>query len=246
MFHPLFPALKAAYCGSGGFRLSPYGEHLLRHSAHPSLQSSRKAQWSCEHGPFMMAFKAPTLGVLGWPKRALGCHPFIEAPVTQFSGILPTTVRPGQAAVLRQEIVSLLEKEAIEELPPTQMESGFYSWYFAVPKKVGVLRPILDLRLLNLALRVSKFKMLTVKSILSQIQPRDWFVTTDLKDAYFHIQIVKRHRKFLRFAFEGKAYQYFVLPFGLALAPRTFTKCMDAALAQLWLQGVRILNYLDD
>ncbi len=53
----------------------------------------------------------------------------------------------------------------------------------------------------------------------------------DLKDAHFHIQVVQRHRKFLRFAFGGKANQYKVLPFGLALAPRTFTKCMDAALA---------------
>ncbi len=48
---------------------------------------------------------------------------------------------------------------------------------------------------------------------------------------------------FLRFAFGGKAYQYKVLPFGLALAPRTFTKCMDAALALLRLQGIRALNY---
>ncbi len=40
--------------------------------------------------------------------------------------------------------------------------------------------------------------------------------------------------------------QYKVLPFGLALAPRTFTKCMDAALAPLRLQGIRVLNYLDD
>ncbi len=44
----------------------------------------------------------------------------------------------------------------------------------------------------------------------------------------------------------GKAYQYKVLPFGLALAPRTFTKCMDAALAPLRLQGIHVLNYLDD
>ncbi len=73
-----------------------------------------------------------------------------------------------------------------------------------------------------------------------------WFVTVDLKDAFFHIQVVQRHRKFLHFAFGGKAYQYKVLPFGLALAPRTFTKCMDAALARLRLQGIRVLNYLDD
>ncbi len=61
-----------------------------------------------------------------------------------------------------------------------------------------------------------------------------------------HIQVVQRHRKFLRFAFRGKAYQYMVLPFGLALAPRMFTKCMYAALALLRLQGIQILNYLDD
>ncbi len=60
------------------------------------------------------------------------------------------------------------------------------------------------------------------------------------------LSVIQRHRRFLRFAFGGKAYQYKVLPFGLALAPRTFTKCMDAALALLRLQGIRVLNYLDD
>ncbi len=105
---------------------------------------------------------------------------------------------------------------------------------------------ILDLRRLNFSLYKGKFKMLTMRTIMSQVQEGDWFVTIDLKDAYFHIQVVQRHRRFLRFAFGGKAYQYKVLPFGLALAPRTFTKCMVAALAPLRLQGIRVLNYLDD
>ncbi len=54
------------------------------------------------------------------------------------------------------------------------------------------------------------------------------------------------HRRSLRFAFEGVAYQHMVLPFGLSLAPRTFTKCMDLALSPLRQLGIRILNYLDD
>ncbi len=91
-----------------------------------------------------------------------------------------------------------------------------------------------------------KFRMLTVKQVVSQIRSEDWFVTIDLKDTYFHVSILSSHRKFLRFAFRGKAYQYRVLPFGLALSPRTFTKCVDAALAPLRLQGIRILNYIDD
>lgn len=81
---------------------------------------------------------------------------------------------------------------------------------------------------------------------MNQIQSEDWFVTIDLRDAYFHISILPSHRKFLRFAFRGEAYQYRVLPFGLALSPRIFTKCMVAALAPLRLQGFRVLNYIDD
>ncbi len=108
------------------------------------------------------------------------------------------------------------------------------------------LRPILDLRLLNRSVRRLKFRMLTVKQVVSQLRSEDWFVTIDLKYAYVHISILPSHRKFLRFAFRGKAYQYRVLPFGLTLSPRTFTKCVDAALAPLRLQGIRILNYIDD
>jgi len=164
----------------------------------------------------------------------------------RFRGVLPTLVGPEQALVLEQEVKTLLLKGAIERVPPPSRELGYYSRYFIVPKKDGGLRPILDLRLLNRTVGKLKFKMLTLKQIVSQIRSEDWFVTIDLKDAYFHVSILPQHRKFLRFAFGDEAYQYRVLPFGLALSPRTFTKCMDAAIAPLRLQGIRILNYIDD
>ncbi len=165
----------------------------------------------------------------------------------RFDGDHLTVVNSAsKASVLQQELSSLLHKGAIEEVPQLDVERGFFSRYFLVPKRDGGLRPILDLRRLNFSLYKGKFKMLTIKTIMSQVQEGDWFVTIDLKDAYFHIQVVQRHRRFVRFAFGGKAYQYKVLPFGLALAPRTFTKCIDAALAPLRLQGIRVLNYLDD
>ncbi len=71
-------------------------------------------------------------------------------------------------------------------------------------------------------------------------------MSLNLKDAYFHVQVAPHHRRFLRFAFEWMACQYKVLPFGLSLAPRTFTRCMDAALSPLQQMGIRILNYLND
>ena len=164
----------------------------------------------------------------------------------RFHGVVTTSVHNENAHVLRAEVKNLLVKGAIEIVPPAHRDSGFYSRYFLVPKKDGGLRPILDLRHLNRALMRRRFRMITLKQILSQIRSGDWFFSLDLKDAYFHIQIAPRHRPFLRFAFEGVAYQYKVLPFGLSLAPRTFTKCMDAALSPLRQKGIRILNYLDD
>ncbi len=164
----------------------------------------------------------------------------------RFSGVVSTSVHGENARVLCSEVMTLLEKGAIEMVPPALSESGFYSRYFLIPKKDGGLRPILDLRCLNHALMRRPFRMITLKQILSQICTGDWFCSLDLKDAYFHIQIAPHHRRFLRFTFEGVAYQYMVLPFGLSLAPRTFTKCMDAALSPLRQMGIRILNYLDD
>ncbi|KAL0201442.1 hypothetical protein M9458_004629, partial [Cirrhinus mrigala] len=164
----------------------------------------------------------------------------------KFRGVLTTLVQGPNTAVLRAEIAVLLAKDAIETVPSAEMKKGFYSPYFIVPKKGGGLRPILDLRVLNRALLKLPFKMLTLKHILTCVRVQDWFVAIDLKDAYFHVSILPRHRPFLRFAFEGRAYQYKVLPFGLSLSPRVFTKVAEAALSPLRERGIRILNYLDD
>ncbi len=164
----------------------------------------------------------------------------------KYRGVHFTSGKEADAPILRAEIAVLLAKDAIEPVPPADMRSGFYSPYFIVPKKGGGLRPILDLRVLNRALHRLMFKMLTPKRIFGCVRPQDWFVAIDLKDAYFHVSILPRHRSFLWFAFEGRAYQYKVLPFGLSLSSHVFTKVAEAALVPLREQGVRILNYLDD
>ncbi len=145
----------------------------------------------------------------------------------KFNGVLETSVAVRNAPVLREEIAVLLAKDAIEPVPPAEMRQGFYSPYLIVPKKGGGLLPILDLRVLNRALHKLPFKMLTHRRMIKCIRPQDWFAAIDLKDAYFLVLNLPRHRPFLRFAFEGRAWQHRVLPFGLSPSPRVFTKVVD-------------------
>lgn len=44
----------------------------------------------------------------------------------------------------------------------------------------------------------------------------------------------------------SEACQYHGFPFGLALSPRTFTKCMDAALFPLPCLDICAFNYIDE
>ncbi len=60
---------------------------------------------------------------------------------------------PEQSLVMEQEVDTLLRKEAIERVPPLSRECRFYSRYFIFPKKDGGLRPIIDLHLLNCAIK---------------------------------------------------------------------------------------------
>ncbi len=110
------------------------------------------------------------------------------------------------AQVLRQELWCLLEKGAVERVPPSELKIGFYSRYFVVPKRYGGLRPILDLRPIT-----ERFANCS----------GDWFVFMDLKDAYFHIRIPPHHRCYLRFASRAQRTNT-LFSIRQALAPRTF------------------------
>lgn len=83
--------------------------------------------------------------------------------------------------------------------------------------------------------------MTTLKQILMQICLRDWLFSLDLKDAYVHIQIAPHDRQFLKFAFEGVAFQITVL-----LLDCPWLQVHGCGSLPMRQREIRILNYLDD
>ena len=117
---------------------------------------------------------------------------------------------------LNKEVQEMLQKGAIE--PVEHPDSGFYNRLFLVKKASGNWRPVLDVSRLNKFVKKTKFSMETTQSVLLAIQEQDWMISMDMKDAYFHIPIHPNSRKYLRFVFEGRTYQFKALPFGLSTA----------------------------
>lgn len=143
------------------------------------------------------------------------------------------------------EVREMLLKQAIT---PLQSEPGdsFINRIFPVTKKDGGTRPVIDCRELNEHIPKIHFKMESLSSVKHTLRRRDYMVKVDIKDAYFHLPIAKRHRRFLRFYWNNQLYEFQALPFGVTSAPRIFTKTMRPVIGILRSRGVRCIIYLDD
>ena len=151
---------------------------------------------------------------------------------------------PQEILGMREQITLMLQKNAITEVPPDS--PGFYSNVFLVRKASGGWRPVIDLKNLNAHIHAPHFRMFTTSSVLSSVRKGDYAFKIDLQDAYFHVPIHPSSRKYLRFAFENKVYQFQVLPFGLNTAPQVFTRLGHTVTSYLHRQGISVIPYLDD
>jgi hypothetical protein len=189
--------------------------------------------------------------------EVLGVEPYIvnmlkHGYIPEFTTLPPLTRVPPrytgsrdlQRELLLKEMVDqLLQKQVIEEVRETA-SPGYYSRFFLVPKSTpGKWRAILDLSQLNREyLKKMTFSMETTQTIRDLLQIGDWAVSIDLKDACFHMPVHQKSRKYLRFVFQGKIFQFRSLVMGLSTAPGIFSGPKRILLQHL----IRLRQYLDD
>ena len=125
-------------------------------------------------------------------------------------------------------------------------EGQFISKFFLTPKSDGNYRFILNLQEFNKFVVVEHFKLEDIRTAINMLQEGDYMCCIDLKDAYFMISVACEYRKYLRFAFKNRLFQFTSLPFGLGSCPYTYTKIMKPLQAWARRQGIRVTNYLDD
>ena len=140
----------------------------------------------------------------------------------------------------------------------------FYSPIFLVAKESGGWRPILNLKAFNKFVVPPSFRMETLRTVMDCLgeaaQQRQntsehlrdlslsetWAISIDSRDAYFHVAVAPEYTRYLRFAYNGRAFEFLGLPFGLSTAPIVFTRIVRVIEAFPKVQGVDMHQYLDD
>lgn len=147
-------------------------------------------------------------------------------------------------STFQSEINKLLDKGAIS--PCCRVDGDFLSSIFLVDKPNGDKRFILNLKKLNKFITPPHFKMEDIRTAIKLVTPNCFLATIDLKDAYYLLPIHSNYKKYLRFEFQEKVYEFNCLPFGLNTAPLVFTKLMKPVMEHLRLHGWLSTIFLDD
>lgn len=145
---------------------------------------------------------------------------------------------------INEEVNKLLAKEVIK---PCGRETGeYFSSLFTRDKKDGTYRTILNLKSLNQDCDTAHFKMESLKQALYMVRRGHFLASIDIKDAFYSVPINEDHKKYLKFAWNGKLFQFCAMPNGYCDAMRIFTKILKPVFATLREQGYESVIYVDD
>ena len=162
-------------------------------------------------------------------------------------GQTTTSTLPPASSHTSPQVSALLRDRLHLGVLEEHQGSVFLSRPFTVPRRDRPEpRLVIDLSLLNRSIQCHRFQMLTLAQVRGSLVPGAWFTSLDLANAYWHIPVHPRFRSFLAVQDGSTVLRFCVMPFGLNIAPRVFTKLTKEGLSLLRSMGIQVLVYLDD
>ncbi|OWZ06249.1 Gag-pol fusion protein [Phytophthora megakarya] len=127
------------------------------------------------------------------------------------------------------------------------VEESHGAWGFPVvlvKKKDGSVRFCIDYRMLNAVTKRDVYPLPRIDDTLDQLHGSRRFTSLDLHSGYWQVPVAAKDRDKTGFVTRRGLYRFVRMPFGLANAPGTFQRMMNAVLRGLTWQTC--LVYLDD
>lgn len=146
---------------------------------------------------------------------------------------------------LKRAAVREVERQ-LRVMKETGMISDSLSeWRFPIlirMKKTGDVRICYDYRKLNDRTKKMQYPVPDTRRLLQRFKGKSLFTTIDFKCGYWHLPLRKSDRDKTAFVFNGKLYQWNVMPWGLSNCPAYFQYVMYKLFGHLDF----VLIYLDD
>lgn len=115
-----------------------------------------------------------------------------------------------------------------------------------VTHSAGKPRLVIDYRHVNAFMEKRRFKYETLWELAPSLSPDDNLISWDIADAFHHLGIRPQDQTYLAFTICGRYFVPVTMPFGLALAPYTWTKVCRPVVARLRELGFALTAYVDD
>ena len=142
--------------------------------------------------------------------------------------------RPANAEaerVYREEVKQGEGKGMWKRVPPSFVRC--ISHGFVVPRADGRWRMVVDYKRLNRHLSPKKFKVESWAEVIPLLKQGSLLTRIDLKDAYYHIPLTRSAQRYLAFRVGSRLYVPAGMPFGVATAPRDFTRLLKPVVTEL-------------
>ena len=153
----------------------------------------------------------------------------------------------SQQAAVDEEMGNFLSNNIVEEVKDLS-SPGYYNHIFVRPRKNSTKqwRLIFDMSTLNRFLTVPKFKLESIPSLRNLFNEGEYYCSIDISDAFLHVKINRKFRRYMRFFYRGKCYQFRTISFGASFSPYIFCSLMATCIKFFHKMGIDITSFFDD
>ena len=142
-----------------------------------------------------------------------------------------------EQSIIDEKVRKLIRKKVIIT---TFVLEGDFSNLFIQSKKDGSYHTILNFKKLNQDCETTYFKMESIKQVMYMIKPNMYLASL------YTVPIYEPHRKYLKFMWLNKAYQFILMLNGYVDTMRIFNKILRPPFCWLREQGFASVVYVDD